>query len=118
MGLVSLGDLEIGEVWVGSDVAGDPRFGEDGYYAVPAVSLTAECDAYEPEFILLWLPNEMQYGSWDADHWVLSVFPGVNWAKIVDQPAIYLNAQWDARSEVAEKFIPWPNYDFSPGMPF
>src|SRR6186997_3232420 len=44
--------LKLGEVWIGTELDGDPHAGEDGYYAVPAVSLTGECKSYNPEFIL------------------------------------------------------------------
>ena len=116
--IAPLDDLNVGEVWIGTDLQGDPCFGVDGYYSVPAISLLSECDGYGPDFILLWLPNEQRFGSWDCDHWVLTVFPSASWWDIADDPAAYLNAQWDAQTTVGEKFIPWPRYELSPGRPF
>jgi hypothetical protein len=116
--LKRLEQLELGEVWVGTDMDGDPNEGQDGYYAIPAVSLIAECEGYDPEFILLWLPNEKLFGAWDNDHWKLDVFHGCSWSDIVAQPEIYLNAQWDPASGVGTPFSPWLHYELKPGMPF
>jgi hypothetical protein len=58
-----------------------PKKGKS-YYEIPAVSLTNENEFYEPEFILLWLPNEKLYGTWDCDHWDLYVFENTNWEDI------------------------------------
>jgi len=111
-------ELTIGEVWIGTDLPGDSHADEDGYYAIPAVSLTGECKSYDPEFILLWLPREQLFGSWDCDHWVLKVFRGAAWSDIVASPAAYLNAQWDCSEELGTQFVPWPNYAFKTGRPF
>lgn len=116
--LKQLNALSQGEVWIGTDIKGDPHAGEEGYYAIPAVSLTGECEAYDPEFILLWLPREKLFGTWDNDHWVLNVFRDAVWADIVASPAPYINAQWDARDELGSIFIPWPDYEFKSGRPF
>ena len=116
--LKRLEQLTQGEVWIGTDMAGDPHAGERGYYAVPAVSLTGECQAYDPEFILLWLPRERLFGTWDSDHWVLKVFRGVGWPGIAASPAAYVNAQWDVNDKLGSQFVPWPHYEFKTGRPF
>lgn len=121
--LKSLDKLELGVVWVNSDESplsqDDPHFGDKGYYEVPAVSLTGECEAYDPDFILLWLPNEQSFGTWDCDHWDLYVFPRKTWADIVADPATYLDAQWsDYDRKNSEYFKPYPKYEFKAGMPF
>ncbi len=72
--LKRLEELSLGEVWIGTDIDGDQHAGDDGYYAIPAVSLIGECKAYDPDFILLWLPQERLFGTWDCDHWVLRFF--------------------------------------------
>jgi hypothetical protein len=110
--------LELKEVWIGTDIDGDPHANEDGYYSIPAVSLTGECKNYSPEFILLWLPEEKIFGGWDCDHWVLTVFPAATWTDIVASPAHYLNAQWDYSSKVGTHLKPWPKYQFKTGRPF
>lgn len=119
-GLISLNQLDqliLGEVWIGTEDESDPHQDEDGYYSVPAVSLTGECEAYDPEYILLWLPNEQLFGSWDCDHWKLTVFPGTSWEDIVADPLIYLNAQWSPDG-VGSEFHPWSKYEFREGRPF
>lgn len=109
LGLLS--ELALGVIWV------SPENG-DGYYEIPAVSLTKYCQACDPEFILLWLPNEQVYGAWDCDHWELIVFENVSWEEIVADPALYINAQWDSNSPVAKKVIPANGYELKSGMPF
>ncbi len=116
--LKRLEEFAIGEVWIGTEIPGDPHAGESGYYAIPAVSLTGECEDYDPEFILLWLPEERLFGTWDCDHWVLKVFRNARWADIVANPAAYINAQWDWNDELGSQFVPWPQYEFKSGMPF
>ena len=116
--LKRLDELSRGEVWIGTDIAGDPHTGDRGYYAIPAVSLTGECKAYSPDFILLWLPKERVFGTWDCDHWVLKVFRGAGWSDIVTSPAAYLNAQWDFQDKLGSQFVPWPQYEFKSGRPF
>jgi hypothetical protein len=78
IGLKSLSEIELGVVWVNSKVSplkdDAPHAGEIGYYEVPAISLTKICGNYDPEFLLLWLPNEKLYGVWDSDDWYLYVF--------------------------------------------
>jgi hypothetical protein len=116
--LKGLDELTQGEVWIGTDNAGDPHEGEAGYYAIPAVSLTGECKAYDPDYILLWLPRERLFGTWDCDHWALKVFRGATWSDIVASPAAYINAQWDWKDTLGSQFVPWPKYEFKTGRPF
>jgi hypothetical protein len=108
--LTKFDSLKLGEVWVDSEQSPlyekDPNKDEKGYYAVPAVSLTSECDDFDAEFILLWLPNEELYGTWDSDHWDLKFFPNYQWSDIIQNPVPYLNAQWEFESEIAEYFVP------------
>jgi hypothetical protein len=116
--LKQLDELAEGEVWIGTELPGDPHFGEDGYHAVPAVSLMGECEGYDSEFILLWLPSEKLFGTWDCDHWVLKVFRDANWSDIVANPAPYLNAQRDVNDNLGAAFVPWAQYEFKTGRPF
>lgn len=96
-----------------------PHAGEIGYYEVPAISLTNKCENYDPEFLLLWLPNEKLYGAWDSDDWYLFVFPGKTWTDIVNDPRTYITAMWfDFDREVSAYFKPYPNYQYIKGRPF
>lgn len=116
--LKRLNELSLGEVWIGTDMDGDPHAEEEGYYAIPAVSLTGECKSYDPDFILLWLPQEKLFGSWDCDHWVLKVFHGASWSDIVANAGAYINAQWDWQDTLGSQFVPWSQYEFKSGRPF
>lgn len=118
VGLKKLNQLKLGEIWIGTDLEGDPNLHEDGFYSVPAVSLTGKCASYDPEFILLWLPNEKLFGTWDCDHWSLLVFPKASWSDIVASPAPHLNSQWDPDCTVGNAIAPWTRYEFKRGRPF
>ena len=123
VGLTPMPNLELGEVWVNSDgspnASDDPHAGDDGYYSVPAVSLTNKCDSYDPEFILLWMPHEECFGTWDCDHWDLFVFDNTSWLDIVENPAKYIEAQWaDIDRDIGSHFKPYPKYKFKTGRPY
>jgi hypothetical protein len=113
-----LAALTLGEVWGGTDDSSDPHYAEDGYYAIPAVSLTATCDAYDSDYILLWLPEEKKFGTWDCDHWILTVFENATWQDIEKSPAVYIGAQWNCTSIVGTRLKPWGRHPFKLGMPF
>jgi hypothetical protein len=118
VGLNRLDRLVLGEVWIGTDMEIDPLHDEDGYYSIPAVSLSSECQSYSPEFIILWLPQEQLFGTWDCDHWILTVFPEVSWEDIIADPLPYLNAQWYPLEGKSVPFHPWLKYEFNIGRPF
>ena len=113
-----ISDLQLGIVNVDSDESplskDDPNAGKSGSYEVPAVSLTADCDGYAPEGILVWLPNEKVFGSWDCDHYDLYVFSGATWTDIAGNPVDYIDTQWDSDRKVGKYFKPDPKYSFSP----
>lgn len=118
--LLPVSKLTVGWVWVNArpadDPQGDPHAGENGYYAIPAVNLVAEAEEYEPEYILLWLPEEGQYGTWDSDHAELLIFPGATWSDIAADPLPYVAAQWDG-PEPGALFVPYPKHPYHPGRP-
>ena len=123
IGLLPLSSLEPGRVWVTPEFTAleesDPHKGEEGYYEVPAVNLVGECPAYDPEFILLWLPEDRLFGGWDSDHGILIVFPDATWTDVVRDPLQYIQSQWDEDyCHVGRLFVPWPKYEFKPGRPF
>lgn len=118
--LLPLSKLKLGKIWINAKSKkkpqGDPHAGEDGHYPIPAINLVADAVDYEPDFILLWLPNEELFGSWDCDHGELWVFPDTTWSEIVADPAPFISTQWDG-SETAELFVPYPHYPFCAGRP-
>ena len=114
-------DLVIAEIYIDSENSpwqeSDPNAGREGYYSIPAVSLVDSCEGYDPEGILVWLPDQQCYGTWDNDHWDVLVFPDVSWSDIVANPVPFINAQW--RGEVKFEYLrPWPCYEFKQGRPW
>jgi hypothetical protein len=90
----------------------DPHRGELGCYVVPAIDLLAGCDGgHDPRGLLLWLPVERRYGTWDPDHGGLLLFGAdTTWDVIAAAPAAHLDAQWRDASEdapVTEPIAPW-----------
>lgn len=76
--------------------ADDPHRGEDGFYEVPAYSLIDDCEEeFNPLGLLVWLPVEGCFGTWDPEHWDLIAFPTATWADIVADPARFLDALGD-----------------------
>ncbi|WP_044203399.1 hypothetical protein [Flammeovirga sp. OC4] len=88
------------------------------YYEIPAVSLTGENEYYDPEFILLWLPNEQKYGTWDSDHWDLFIFDNCEWNDIKKSPDQYINYQWEPNDLKIMEFDPSLKYKLKQGMPY
>lgn len=116
--LKSLPQLCLEKIWLYPESEEDPNSGNEGHYSIPAVSLTGECGDYIPNFILLWLPNEKLFGTWDNDHAELTVFPGAKWKDIEDNPAPYLDAQWNPVAVPFATIKPWQSYPLSPGRPY
>ncbi len=83
---------------------------------VPAVDLLASCEGgYEPTGVLLWLPAEQQYGTWDNSHGELMVFePHVTWREIAARPIPFLNAPWEGDGcAPLSSLVPWPRHVYS-----
>src|SRR5262245_39752566 len=96
----------------GSD---DPHAGEHGSYLVKGVSLLASCDCYDPVGLLLWLPLDGCYGTWDGEHGSLRVFrKEVDWSAIAHDPPHYINSQWgiEGSAPVAD-LAPWGRHPFN-----
>ena len=111
--LKHLDELRYGKVWLDASDAG-----RQAHIEIPAISLLKSCEAYDPEYLLLWLPNERLFGSWDRDHWKLHVFPGTCWGQLLLAPVKFLNAQWhDYDEEYSIEWHPHEGYDPKPGYP-
>ncbi len=111
VGLHVLDDLKKDVVYIEGPIEGE------SYYKIPAISLTNENEHYDPEFILLWLPNEQLYGTWDCDHWHLYVFNNTTWNDVIENPAPYINCQWDHSQAVGTLFDPTKKYTVINGWP-
>jgi len=120
--LVSLADLKLErfpmETGRLSVFEQDPHYPKRGSYLVAGVNLTADCtNGYEATGLLLWLPVERRYGTWDDSHCTIRVFgPEVTWGHIAAAPAPHINAQWsgiDPTSPPLEDLVPWPAHPYS-----
>ena len=120
--LVALEEITLSAFYVDSEnapwVNQDPHAGKYGYYSVPGVNLVVACDGYDPDGILIWLPDVELFGTWDCDHWNLLIFPSATWADIVADPVKYLNAQWRLQENITEFLIPTQRFSFHPGRPW
>jgi hypothetical protein len=56
-------------------------------------------------------------GTWDCDHWMLYVFEQARWQDIVENPAPYINCQWDESQTVGTLFQPQGAYPMKQGWP-
>ncbi len=63
-------------------------------YDIEGVDLVRDCDHYEPEGILIYFPAFQEYGCWDCDHLIITMYPKVSWREIELRLAEYINAQW------------------------
>lgn len=96
----------------------DPHKGELGCYLVEAVNLTAACsDGYDGVGLLLWLPRDNRYATWDSSHDYIGVFgPKVKWSDIVTAPAQHINAQWEGAFEDSVRsssLSPWLHHRYN-----
>ncbi|MEM7475690.1 MAG: hypothetical protein AAF483_11925 [Planctomycetota bacterium] len=96
----------------------DPNRAKANSYLVPAVDLICSCTGgYDPTGLLLWLPEEGRFGTWDSSHCIISVFSDcVTWDLIEQSPAEYINAQWTgmyADSPPSEPLLPWLKYEYA-----
>ena len=120
VGLVSPEDLTLRDFWVNGedrDWTDDPHAADDGCYVVPGIDLVGEIDGFDPDGILLWIPELVGFGSWDCDHWDLIVFGDTSWDEIVADPVRYLDAQWDPACSF-EYLKPWTaGFEWRAGRP-
>jgi hypothetical protein len=93
----------------------DPHAEEEGCYVVPAINLVAECEGYDPDGILIWLPDQRVFGTWDSEFWNVLIFPNATWNEISASPVKYLNALWEPEAVHCEYLRPFPSYPFQPG---
>src|SRR5207249_1304928 len=67
---------------------------------------------YKPAGMLLWLPAERRYGTWDSSHLGIHIFPeGTTWADMVADPVRYFNAQWGNWTR-EQTLVPWPRHPY------
>ena len=104
-------ELTVGKIYIEGNISGK------SYFEIPAINLIKSCEFYSPEFILMYLPNENKYATWDSDHWTLFTFESVTWNHIKNNPFDYLNSQWSLELGCMKKFEPVA-YQQINGWPF
>jgi hypothetical protein len=96
---------------------GPHRF-DGGYYAVPAINLVNRSPRSSvdfPAWLLLWIPDEGRYGSFDLDHGDLMMFaPEIAWKDIASDPEPFVRASdgEDGGPVSIESLRPWPRYPY------
>ncbi|HEX3132006.1 MAG TPA: hypothetical protein VHX44_00315 [Planctomycetota bacterium] len=112
IGLISLKEAKVGWLYVapGSSPK-DPNRNCDGCYYVPAVNLIKRCVNYPPYGILVFLPFEGIYATWDCDHAALFAFPAATWGDIAANPLHFTDYQWKPSATVHDLRL-WERYEF------
>jgi hypothetical protein len=93
----------------------DPHTGKTGSYLVRGVNLVDTCENYEPAGLLMWLPLEKRYGTWDQTHATLYIFgPKVGWSGIIADFPRYFNAQWDPKASApVTRLAAWVHHTYN-----
>jgi hypothetical protein len=63
-------------------------------YEITGIDLISSCDDYYPEGILIYFPQFSEFGSWDCDHGIITMYPDAQWEKIRANLFNYVNGQW------------------------
>jgi len=85
-------DIDTGEYYLNYHEVGEDL---ELRYRLKGVDLIKDVGAsYRPEGILIWFPQFKEYGTWDGDHEIITMLPGVTWKEISLNPGKYVNAQW------------------------
>jgi len=97
-------------------VGGHPHASGYGHYAVPAINLVRgdpRPGLDFPAWLILWLPGERRYGSYDLDHGDLLVFPpAASWSQIAADPLPFIEASdgIGGGPVPVEYLEPWPRH--------
>jgi hypothetical protein len=63
-------------------------------FEIAGVDLIRECNDYPPEGVLAYFPRFGEFGAFDCDHAIITMFPKVAWRQIEENLPRYVNAQW------------------------
>src|ERR1700754_4020372 len=95
--LLPLAELRVGSVYAAPRGTLDPNRRRRGIYRIPAISLIARCERYDPDHLLTFLPLEGRFATFDGDHAVVTVFTDATWTDIGRNPLPYVNANWESK---------------------
>jgi hypothetical protein len=124
------GELELGTFHVDpADTAQNaepelnPYEGTKCHFEVAGVDLLTPTEEEESEGLLLWLPKERRFATWDSDHWVMWILGEEPvWDEILAHPQRYIEAMFDpaptSPATTFGVFKPWEHgYQPIPGWP-
>jgi hypothetical protein len=73
---------------------GEPGEDPERTYEITGIDLINGCEGYDPEGILVYFPQFSEFGSWDCDHLIITMYPNASWEAIRDNIFHYVNDQW------------------------
>ena len=73
---------------------GEPGKDPELKYGITGIDLIKDCKAYDPEGVLIYFPQFSEFGSWDCDHLIITLYPNASWETIRESLFIYVNGQW------------------------
>ena len=76
-------------------------------YVIEGVDLIQECNDHEPDGILVYFPLLKEFGTWDCDHRIISLYPGAKWDDIEKSLPSFVNAQWYPHLAEQTLLRPW-----------
>lgn len=87
-----------------------------GIYLGRALNLVKGSEFYDPEGILLYLPEINKIGVWDSSHYQVNVFNNISFEELSSNIENYIVMQWGKRDFVnlLEIFEPWKHWEFIP----
>jgi hypothetical protein len=84
-------EIDTYEYHVNHDEPGeDPKL----RYGITGIDLISGCEGYDPEGILIYFPQFSEFGSWDCDHAIITMYSDASWETIRDSLFDYVNGQW------------------------
>ena len=100
-------------------IASSPSTEAPGCYLIPAVNLVRSCSKFHPHGLLLWVPLEKCYGTWDSTNKIVELFsPQLSWTDIAADPVRHINSFWgDSPAVELKPLEPSSNYEFDPRRP-
>ncbi len=86
---------------------GEPGEDPELRYEIEGVDLIQGCNDYEPDGILVYFPLLKEFGSWDCDHRIITIYPNVEWEAIEKSLPSFVNAQWYPHLTEQTLLRPW-----------
>lgn len=86
---------------------GEPGEDPNQFYEIAGVDLLQDVKGYYPDGVFIWLPQFEQFGTFDADHGVMYLFPGVTWKDIRSNPSPYIDCMWYPEKVRCQLLRPW-----------